>query len=211
MVASAKSLDIHFQQEACWKQSLALEQQAGIAETIGRAYDGRYLALPANLTKASCEENQEVLDSEREAIRLHIRRAYLSVSDLSLRKKLIAKFREREALKARYFQQEVYDAHARLNALNTSTRQWWLVAALCGAGLVGVGYVIFTIPGAIMGALAGLFLGRAMENADKHRRAVEVKQAEDDLAEAKSNLDQVASQAATFSHNEEISGEPDAL
>ena len=207
MVASAKSLEIDLQQETCARQRRALEQKAGIAETVSLAYDGRYLSIP-NPAEESREENQ-VLDTEKKAIRLHIRDAYFSIADMGLRKKLIAKSRECEALRRRWFQQEVSDAHARLKALNTSIRQWWLLAALCGTGFIGGGYFIFAVPGAIAGALAGLFLGRAIEHADESRRKAELKEAENDLAFAKTNLHKVTGEEPAFSQSEEYSGEPD--
>lgn len=208
MVASAKSLKIDFQQETCAQQCRALEQKAGIAETVNLAYDGRYLSIPTNPAEEARYGNQ-VLDIEKKAIRLHIRDAYFSVADIGLRKKLIAKSRECEALRRRWFQQEVSDAHARLKALNTSIRQWWLLAALCGTGFVGGGYFIFAIPGAIAGAVAGLFLGRAIEHADERRREAELKEAENDLALAKTNLHKVTGEQPAFSQSEEHSGEPD--
>jgi hypothetical protein len=208
MVASAKSLEIDLQQETCTQQCRALEQEAGIAEAVSLAYDGRYLSIPTNPAEEARYGNQ-VLDMEKRAIRLHIRDAYFSVADMDLRRKLIAKSRECEALRRRWFQQEVSDAHARLKALNTSIRQWWLLAALCGAGFIGGGYFIFAIPGAIAGALAGLFLGRAIEHADESRREAKLKEAENDLAFAKTNLHEVTDKEPAFSRSEEHSGEPD--
>lgn len=211
VAVESKSLEIHFQEEACAKQLLALEQQASIAETVRRAYDGRYLFILEDPADKCRKENQEEVFAREEGIRRRVRVAYFSVGDLMLRKKLIAKCRECEALRTRWVRQEVYDADTRLKSLDTSIRQWWLWAALCGAGLIGVGYSSFGIPGAIVGALAGLFLGRAIESADKSRREIELKEAESDLADSKSHLNEVRSETPTFSQGEERSGKPDPI
>ncbi len=208
MVAFAKSLEIVSQQETCDRQCRELEQRAGIAETVSLAHDGRYPSVPTNPAEEALYGNQ-VLAIEKKAVRLHIRDAYFSVADMDLRKNLITKSRECEALRRRWFQQEVTDADARLKAVHTSIRHWWLLAALCGTGFVGGGYFIFAIPGAIAGALVGLFLGRAIERADESRREAELKKAKNDLEFARTNLHEVTGEKPAFSQSEEHSGEAD--
>ena len=91
-----------------------------------------------------------------------LEKLYFSVPDKELRKELIAQSRLIRMNGRDYSKAQLADRKEDLAAVETpGFRAPWVVPALIACVAVGVGYTLWTTPGALAGALAGFFAGSA--------------------------------------------------
>jgi hypothetical protein len=188
----------------------ALEVKAGIEDARrGPLFPLYYDSdAPWGSERKKTEDEEESQDRE-DYIRRRIRSLYFSVHDLDLRKQLIQKERELTD-NARYeFKTDVQTAEVKVREAKSIGKNWVWWASFCAIGWVALGWSLFQLPGALAGALVAYFHGRFDENDAKERRALSVKQAEDDLKEVRSIYHERLNSEYTFTKCEAESGEPD--
>jgi hypothetical protein len=78
-----------------------------------------------------------------------------------------------------------------------------------GHRLIGIGFYIFGLVGALAGLLVGFFNGWRMEQNAARERAAKIADAERTLKEAEQIWDKVRNEPQMFSQREAESGEPD--
>jgi len=92
------------------------------------------------------------------------------VADIDLRKALIAKVREEENLGLCFWREELSDGAARLSAAEAIGNHWWVWVSLWVVDLIGLGYYLIGIIGAIGGLLVGYFNGWSLESSARRAR-----------------------------------------
>jgi hypothetical protein len=190
------------------EQRIALESQAGITQAMERAREGRFIPLGAMGDEASPEE---YFADEHDHLRDKTRDAYFSVANEALRKQLIATQRNIEKEGRRSLEADVVAAnHAVGTAKAKLMQQPWSTAALVAAGTVGIGYWLFSIAGAIAGAVAGFFLGQGIVAAARRSANAELEQAMQELEQARKAQSENALWPESFSIKEEVTGERDS-
>ena len=203
----------HRKQRACYDAGIALEERAGIGEEMRRIRDIQpsYLGIYDIEDPAENMAAFEAVNAATGSRKLRkLREVYFSVADLDLRKQLIANQREQHKLTLEFFREEVAEAHRKLAEAQRSGANWWIVASIPGLACIAAGYGLFGIPGALGGALVGLFAGRQTEHNAKRNRDEAVAAAEEILKDAERTVVEVSKQPATFSRSEERTGEADA-
>lgn len=185
----------------------ALEEEAGLSETMERAREGRFIPLGAFGEKTS---PQEYFADEHDHLRDRTRDAYFSVKGIELRKKLITAQRLIESRLRQSLEEEIIATNREASiAAAKVQRQPWGKAALFGIGAVALGYWVFGIVGAIGGAVAGFFLGQGVIAKARNEASAELAQASHDLEQAQKEKLEHSLMPELFSHREEISGERD--
>jgi hypothetical protein len=211
---SAKSDEIRKRCQESHRELIELEDRARIKEAAEKlrnepphyhlVYDA---AEPFSDEQKNAERAEEDAHKQRTALRM--RNLYFSVSDVELRKLLIAKDREEREIGLTWWRQELNDANAKLDMSRTSSGNWWLWASICGVAFIGFGYRYFGVPGALCGLLVGYLSSRKIE-ADAHRSrdsAVEI--AENEAKEAEKVWNEVRNEPPMFSRAEARSGNRD--
>jgi hypothetical protein len=178
------SLEASDEEDECISALIELERQCGISADMERAWN--------NVSGTWKVE--------------WVRETYFSVEDLKTRKPLIALFRKREDLRRERYRLEVLEATAALEKARQSDRHWWLIAGASAALLILFGNHFFQLPGAIAGAVIGLFLGRQIEVEAGRKRRSWIEGARSDLKEAQDTFVTFQKELPTFSTDEELTG-----
>jgi hypothetical protein len=184
-------------------ESLELERQAEIVKAMDRAREGRFMPLYGEDVSS-----EEYFADEHDHFRECARDTYFSVSDLELRKRLIATQRKIEAQILRCFEADVLKATQTLNAVKgRAGNEPWGIAAAISAGMVAIGFTLFGLPGAIGGAVAGFFVGQGTVAKAKREVATEISLAVESLDLQKRSLAEQMLRPESFSISEEVMGE----
>jgi hypothetical protein len=187
-------------------ECLALEQHAGIAQAMERAYQGSLFPLGAG--DGEDPSPDEYFADESDILRRRMRRAYFSVQDVDLRRKLIALRRKWDKHFLKSFDADVAKADDELReAKQRALSQPWGKSALCAVGAVAIGYWAFHIAGAVGGAVAGFFIGQGIVAKAKREAQAEIEGAENNLADCKRYRYVNALHPESFSADEEVTGE----
>jgi hypothetical protein len=200
--------------KVCHQALAELEVRAGIAEATEKLREEApdYLSVydaaephsdEQRELEASVEKWHEVDKTRR------IRQLYFTVPDIDLRKALITKVREEENLGVRFWQEELSDAAVRRSVAETTGSHWWVVASLWGVGLIGLGYYLFGIIGAMGGLLVGYFCGWSLQSSARRARQSAIAKAQEELKEAEATWDKTRNDPLTFSQREARTGKPD--
>jgi hypothetical protein len=210
---SREQQKIREQVQACHQTLVELEERAGIAKAAEEIrnelpwYFEIYDAEQYSDKRRELAAFETQMQQDRASRRL--RKLYFEVHDIDLRKGLIAKEREEGDLALRFFEAEVDDASRRCRAAQSTGTNWWVWASVWGVVLIGIGFHLFGIIGALGGLLVGYFSGRSIEQSALQARQTAVAEAEREMQEAKQHWDKVRNEPQTFSRREAISGEPD--
>ena len=199
--------------KTCHQALADLEARAGIAEAAeeARKEPPNYFAV-YDAAERHSDDQRELEAFEVQAQRRSTRRLralYFAVPDPSLRKELIAKYREEGDLALSFWRQEMSDAARRLNGAQSSGRHWWVVASVWGIGLLGLGFYLFGMVGALGGLIVGYFSGRSLKQSALRTRQSAIEEAERELQEAEQDWDKGRNEPQPFSRREANSGEPD--
>jgi hypothetical protein len=185
----------------------ALEDKAGLSKLIERAREGRFIPLGAFGEETS---PQEYFADEHDHLRGKTRDAYFSVTNMGLRKQLIATQRLVESRLRQLLQQDIIAANREvLMATANVQHQPWGKAALFSIGAVAIGYWVFGIVGAISGAVGGFFLGQVVISKARNEVNMELAWALNGLELVEEEESENSLMPKFFSHSEEISGERD--
>lgn len=185
----------------------AIEEDAGLSKTMERAREGRLFPLGAFGEKTSAGE---YFADEHDYLRDKTRGAYFSVEDMKLRKRLIAAQRAVESRVRLSCEEDVFAANRAVSiAAEKARRQPWFMAALCGMGVVALGYWVFGIVGAIAGAVGGYFVGQGVIAEARNETNVALAQASSELEQAQEEKLENSLMPEFFSRWEEMSGERD--
>jgi hypothetical protein len=212
--ASKALLEIRERAKACNAELVALETRAGIAAVAEkvRTKPPNYF-LVYDVGESNSDERREAIAAEeqhhKELTIRHLRDLYFGVSDVNLRKNLIAKAREEGDLAVTFFEQELSDASANLATQRTTGRDWWIWASIGGLAAIGVGFYLFGLVGALGGLLVGYVGSRRIELNALQARERAVKAANDELKEAERIFEEVRNEPQIFSRREASTGEPD--
>jgi hypothetical protein len=202
------------QMQACHQALIELEASAGIAQAAEqlRSAPPEYFYV-YDVGERDSDERRDAVAREEwfhaEHTARRIRELYFAVHDVVLRKALVAKVREEENLGVRFWQEELSDAAVRHKAAQAPGVRWWLVASLWGICLIGLGFFLFGIIGAMAGLLVGYFSGRSLEHSARRARESAIAKAEEELKEAQDTWDKTRNEPLTFSRDEARTGEPD--
>ena len=212
-MSTKAELEIEQKLRAFEREARELVQQAGIAEEAERA------ALPHSAlhwdsdapigSEQERRETVEYWEDQRRTTAYLLRKAFFSVSDVEMRKRLIAKQREIEDLRRDLFVQAAHDADTALEEARIPRPTWWIAAAIVGTTLVAAGYHFFGIPGTVAGAVTGYFIGRYLEEFAKADHDARMRRAENAQKEAKASKDEILNRPQIFSREEEKTGETD--
>ncbi len=175
------SLDAAQRREPLLGELRRLEAQAGIA-TAAERWRAAWSSHPGD-----------------PHLRRMLRDLYFGVEDASQRKRLIAKQRESARFSRAWIESELADAQRRFETLERRSAEGWWLAAIVGAALIVIGYALFTIAGALAGAVVALFVGNGIEQESRRRQ-------ERALADAKSEL---ATTQMLADENESLFDEPE--
>ena len=143
------------------------------------------------------------------AQRRELRALFFSVSHSALRKSLIAKQRELELFERTGMRTRLEDARRHLESVRHRPSEGWWIAAIVGATLVIVGYVLFAIAGAIAAGVAALFVGNGIEQGARRRFEQVVAFAEEDLSAAVAAAATAEQSRDLFSERESATGQAD--
>lgn len=156
-----------------------LEERAGISEEIE---DTNLGPLFPNLDGSS----QEYWDDSEEYARRKLRQLYFEeVSDVELRKAMIAKRRECDSAYEAFLKSNLHRMKVELaKAQHRSQRLPWFLAGLAAAFCVAIGASFFQLYGAIGGALVGFFVGQGMIAKQRTEREATVRYAQSQVDEA---------------------------
>ena len=147
---------------------------------------------------------EDARDAEYGYRRMSLRRLFFGVADVNVRKRLIGLTREVEALTLLLIEDE---RAAALKMLQAAERKAvlgsWGIAALIAGVSVAIGHLIFTLPGAIGGALVGYFVGRGYIEASKVKAA-------SDVQWAKARLDEIERHSEGLPHKPELFSKAEA-
>jgi hypothetical protein len=213
MMSSAE-LALIEKQHVCGNQFVELAELAGIAKEVEHALSPHTPLhwdsdAPSGSERAE-RENAEYWEDQRRTTDRLLREAIFSVSDVEMRKRLIAKSREVERLRRELFVLLANDAEATLEKVRIPRPTWLIWAAVVSAASVAAGYQFLGIPGAMGGAVVGFFVGRYFEQLSKVEHDHRLNRAEKDLKEANASKTKILNEPPTFSRWEEKTGEPDS-
>jgi hypothetical protein len=189
MSNSSKLNEVREQAKACHQGLIELETRAGIAEAAEklRAAPPNYFGIYDAAERYS-DEQRELEEAEakfhQQRTTRRIRDLYFGVPDAKLRWELIKKDREEGSLALRYWQQELSEAAAKLETARSTHRHWWVWASVWGIGLLGLGFYLFGVIGALGGLLVAYLSGRRMEHEALRARDGAVADADRGLKEA---------------------------
>ena len=195
------------QLKALLDQCAALEERAGITKQVQKAEEGRF--IPLGIDGEDCSSDEYFAD-EHDHFREHIRDAYFSVPDRELRMALIAARRRVDSELAQSFERDASAArHVEASAAQKAETRPWGLAAVLSLASVAVGYLIFQLPGAIAGAIAGYFLGNGVIQSARIRAASVHRSAQEDLQTALDNLARSKLHPECFTRGEQLSDDRD--
>jgi hypothetical protein len=191
-----------------------LERAAGIGDALSRLRDVMPLSPdPAHELKGDGTGGEHPVNpyslSLDGAQRRELRAWYFGVSHLALRKSLIAKQRELELFERTGTRTRLEDARLQLESLRHRPSEGWWIAAIVGASLVIVGYVLFAMLGAIAAGVAALFVGNGIEQSARRRFEQAVASAEEDLSAAVAAAASAEQSRDLFSERESATGYAD--
>jgi hypothetical protein len=183
----------------------ALEDRAGIAEKVADVQLGpKFPDLDAT--------PREYFDTTEDYARRKIRNLYFGVGDASLRKELIAKYRECDLAYTALVGRQVGQAQNGLAKARQRVHSLpWLKAGCVAAACVAIGAQFFQMYGAISGALLGFFVGQGMVASARTERAERVRLAEAELDEELETAREDNLCPDWFNGSEERTGERDEL
>jgi hypothetical protein len=170
-------------------QLRGLERSAGISEATNRWQDtaplssGAAYELRGDATRGDHPGDTYPAPLD-ETQRDELRMLYFSVSQLSLRKRLIAKQRELELFERTGTRTRLEDARRDHEALRRRPSEGWWIASIAGASMVIVGYGLFALAGAIAAGVAALFIGNGIEQSARRRYEQALAVAEQELGAA---------------------------
>lgn len=184
-------------------ECLALENAAGISEAMERARRGHFIPM------IECTSDEYFAD-EFDYFRDGVRDAYFSVTDMQMRRDLIALQREIDRRTARSYESAVTDAKREAaDARRQLLAQPWDLAGIIAIVAVAVGYWKFGLPGAIGGAVGGFFFGYGVIARARSDAQSNLEFAENRVTEAEEDNRVQKCYPECFSLNEEIAGERD--
>jgi len=170
-----------------------------------QAREGRFIPLGAAGEKATPDE---YFADEHDYFRGKTRDEYFSVQDIGLRKNLIEALRKNESHITQTFADDILAANSEVaTAKKKMMVEPWTTAAIVAIATVGVGFVAFSLPGAIAGAVGGFFFGRGVIANAKAEANNLLEQATERLEEAKKEQALHSLWPECFTLNEEITGE----
>jgi hypothetical protein len=197
----------------CGQELRALESEAGIANQANKAREGANFPLIGdnhpNGSRKQRDDDEAYWENERLITDSRLRRAYFSVPDLEMRRKLIAKDAECGELRRNNFRIDLRQAEEQLMAAQASGQYWWIWACATGSFLVVIGVSLFGTPGALITALAAFFYGKYLEDVAMRKRALAVRTAQQEVDEARSDLDEILNEPPRFTSTEK-NGQMDA-
>lgn len=174
----------------------------------------REIEAKAGLTEAmrSAQEHCVAFDANSYWRRIK-RDAYFSVQDSDLRNALINKCAQCDLEVGLLHEEELIQLRQVLEMTTAGAERLpWVSAAAVAVLVVAVGAGIAGVPGAIGGAVAGIFLGQGVIQGGKVRRLRAIKIAQANLdEEAKMQASTAKSNAPTFTSTEIESGHPDEV
>lgn len=193
--------------KALLDQCAALEEGAGITKKVQKAEDGRF--IPLGIGGENCSSDEYFAD-EHDHFREQIRDAYFSVPDRELRMALIAARRRVDSELAQSFERDASAARrAEASTAQKAEIRPWGLAAVLSLASVAVGQLVFQLPGAIAGAIAGYFLGNGVIQSARIRVASVHRIAQEELQTALDNLARSKLHPECFTHDEQHNGERD--
>lgn len=203
-----KSEDIDKAQAELAAEIEELEVRAGIQAQADRAREpgmplhiGDFAPFGSEEARIQMQEEEYSHDNYRRKIR----KIYLNIKDLEIRKQLIQKERKAGKLQAQWFEAEVYKARQELNKIKESAgKNWYYMAAGTAILAIAGGYGVFNIPGAIGGALVGYFLGRGIEENARKDRERSITNAENNVQDLEKTWQSVKNRPEIFSWEEEM-------
>ncbi len=192
-----------------------LERSAGIADAADRWRNPADSAAIATHEPKSDESGAErplgaysfLLDDN---LRHAFRTLYFGVAHPALRKSLIVKQRELALFERTAIRTQLEDARRHRKTLARRPSEGWWIAAIVGASLVIVGYMLFAIAGAVAGGVAALFVGNGIEQSARRRFEHAVVDAEEELSFAAVASTTAEQAQDLFSERESMTGVPDS-
>lgn len=207
--AHDRVLRLHFEITDVQKRLHELHQRAGMA----RAVENLTTPFVMPDLDASFEEEHREWKAEQERLNQRfvpgLRRLYFGVADRGLRKELIQLSRHFEEKRLEEAWAEVDEAREGL-AKAGKRPNWPLMAAVAGLGAVYLGAQLAGVGGAIGGAVAAFFWGKALKADTLARQKAAVVSAEGALRSAQERVEALAGQGYIFSRIEVESGSPAA-
>jgi hypothetical protein len=190
----------------------ALIEKAGIKQAIDRAEEGAFIPYGAlgddDPTLDSRQNNTLYFDNEFDDRRRKTRDAVFGVGDIELRKQIMSKYIEVERAAQSIDRERVDEAERVFRKAQVEAQKLpWTMAGINAALMVGLGYWVFNIAGAIGGALLGFFLGQGTIDRSRKMNAGAVRIAEADLIDVKKDVAEDVARPMTFSVNEQVFGE----
>jgi hypothetical protein len=185
----------------------ALEAQAGLTQQMERAREGNFMPLGIDGEKVSPDE---YFADEYDGTRRRVRAVYFGVSDIEFRKRLIKTDRAINKKFEQHTEAELREAQSEVATAKAATHQQpWTWAAVLAVGSVAIGYQMYSMAGAIAGAVGGFFLAQGVLKNKEREAAAVLEQAENDLAELKRSQYVSSLSPELFSHMEQLTGEED--
>ena len=214
LMMSSKKLElVREQQSICEEQFIELAKLAGISKELEDAFSAHTPLnwdsdAPSSSEQGHREDAEYWVHQHSTTARL-LRKAIFSVSDIGMRRSLIAKVVEEEGLRREWFALLAHDAKTNLKKFRIAKPTWFIFASIIGATSVAVGYHFFGTPGAIGGAVVGFFIGQYFVQVSKAEHDNRTRLAEGDMREANASKTEILNRPGTFSRREVKSGEPD--
>lgn len=217
--------------DSCGNERTALEKKAGIWEVDSARFESPDWRTDSEVSEFGTEDDyrrfreseDKALEKRRKSVE---RKAYFSVSELELRKMLIANSQQYERAVASYEwakQDEakavVGEADAALKKARSLRIGWFVLACIFAVVLVYLAYEIFGQWAAIAAAVIAIFFGRYLEQASNLHREEEIRNArnaqEKATAELKDLIDsgpsRLKGRPLVFSEQEAKTGERDEV
>jgi len=190
-----------------------LERVAGLGDSMSSRRDEPPPSVPANEFRGDgtgidhpAIPAPAPLDA---AQRRELRAAYFGVAHLALRRNLMAKQRELELFERTGARTRFEEARRHLDSIRHRPSEGWWIAAIVGATLVIVGYVLFALAGAIAGGVAALFVGNGIEQGMRRRFEQAVRSVEEEAEGAQAAATVAEQSRDVFSEREGATGEAD--
>jgi hypothetical protein len=206
--------DYAARQRALAAQLNELEREAGIGDLARGWRDA--MDLSADAASAIADDGAGSEHSANpyptppsSAERRGLRVLYFGVLHPALRRSLIAKQRELELFERTETRTRLEDARRQVESLRRRPAEGWWIAAIAGATLVIVGYVLFALLGAIAAGVAALFVGNGIEQSARRRYEQALALAEEDLSAAIAAATAAEHSRDLFSEGESATGQPD--
>ena len=178
----------------------ALEAQAGIEAAIARAQEGRFMPDPNDST-------DEYFANHHDAVRKKTRDAYFGVTDIDLRKRLIAAHLALDRAISADFEADYVDAAKRLGIAELAAKQaYWGRALLAALACAAIGGYRYGGEGFLGGAVIGVFLGLWLRQTARGEAGNEMEAAKAELGQQLENKNEAARSPDFFSRDEEASG-----